>query len=147
MPTTSSAVGDKRRRHHAARAHGRGRSARKGSIGHKRYRQKRPLQSTRAASLLQGALNHKANDCQVTSRDSDEMRRSRHRKPIARRLSAQLGRAATDNAGYKGARRVSRRGYYRKQRVSQARQWPGMAIFDRYDPNGLDLTQLTAKHP
>ena len=46
MPTTSGAVGDKRRRHHAARAHGRGRRARKGSVAHKRYRQYRPLKTT-----------------------------------------------------------------------------------------------------
>ena len=99
MPTTSGAVGDKRHRHHTARAHGRGRGPRKDGIGSEGQHQQPPLQPTRETRRLKGALNHKPNDGKMAARDGDEMRRACYRKPITRRLGAQLGRAPADNAG------------------------------------------------
>ena len=146
MPTTPRAVYDKRREHHAARTKSRGRCTCKGGVGHKRCRKKRPLQPTRAACLLQGALDHKPYDGKMTSRNSNEMRRSRHRKPFARRLSAQLGRTSADNAGNERARRIGRGSNGGKKLISQPKQRPWRAPIDRHNPDSLNLAQLTPKH-
>ena len=124
MPTTPGAVGDKRRRHHRARAHGRGRSARKDGIGSEGQHQQPPLKPTRETRLLQGTLNHKPHDGKMTARNGDEMCGARYRKPFARRLGAQLGRAPTDNAGDERARRIGRGRDNGKEFVSKPRQRP-----------------------
>ena len=82
----------------------------------------------------------------MAARDGDKMRRSRHRKPVARRLGAQLGRTTADNTGYERTRRVGRRRDGRKQPISQPKQRPWRAIVDRNQPNDFNLTKLAPKH-
>ena len=146
MPTTSGAVGDKRRRPHAARARGRGRGARKDGIGNKSQHQQSPLQPTREACLLQGALKHKPHDGKMAARDGDERCGARYRKPIARRLGAQLGRASTDNAGNELARWIGRGRDNGKELVSKPRQRAWRALVDRYQPDDFNLSKLAPKH-
>ena len=146
MTTTSGAVRDKRRRHHAARAHGRRRSARKDGIGSKGQHQQPPLQPTREACLLQGALNYKPDDGKMAARDGDEMCGARYRKPIARRLGAQLGRASTDNAGNERARWIGLGRDNGKELVPKPSQRPRRTLVDRYQPDDVNLSKLAPKH-
>ena len=146
MPTTPGAVGDKRRRHHAARAHGRGRGARKDGIGSEGQHQQSPLQPTRETRLLQGALNHKPHDGKMAARNGDKMCGARYRKPITRRLGTQLGRASADNAGNERARWIGRGRDNGKELVSKPRQRPWRALVDRYQPDDFNLSKLAPKH-
>ena len=146
MPTTSGAVDDKRHRHHTARAHGRGRSARKDGIGSEGQYQQPSLQPTREASLLQGALNHKPNDGKMAARDGDKMCGARYRKQIARRLGTQLGGASADNAGNERARRIGLGRNNGKELVSQPGQRPRKAFVNRYQPDDLNFSKLAPKH-
>ena len=146
MPTTPGAVGDKRRRHHRARAHGRGRSASKNGIGSEGQHQQPPLKPTRETRLLQGALNHKTDDGKMAARDGDEMCGARYRKPIARRLGTQLGRASADNAGNERARWIGRGRDNGKELVSKSRQRAWRALVDRYQPDDFNLSKLAPKH-
>ncbi len=82
----------------------------------------------------------------MAARDGDKMRRSRHRKPIARRLGAQLGRTTADDTGYERTRRVGRRCDGRKQPISQSKQRPRRALIDRHQPDDLHFSKLASKH-
>ncbi len=82
----------------------------------------------------------------MAARDGDKMRRSRHRKPVARRLGAQLGRTTADDTGYERTRRVGRRRDGRKQPISQPKQRPRRALIDRHNPNGFNLAHLASEH-
>ena len=146
MPATPCAAYNKRREHHTARAHGRRRGARKDGIGSKGQQQQPPLKPTREARLLQDTLNHKPHDGKMAARDGDKMCRSRYRKPVARRLGAQLGRTTADNTGYERTRRVGRRRDGRKQPISQPKQRPRKALIDRHQPDDLHFSKLASKH-
>ena len=146
MPTTSGAVGDKRHRHHTARAHGRGRGARKDGIGSEGQHHQPPLQPTRETRLLQGALNHKPHDGKMTARNGDKMCGARYRKPIARRKGTQLGRASADNAGNERARWIGRGRDKGKELVSKPKQRPRRTLVDRYQPDDFNLSKLAPKH-
>ena len=82
----------------------------------------------------------------MATRNGDEMRRSRHRKPITRRLGAQLGRTTADDTGYERPRRVGRRHDGRKQPISQPKQRPRRALIDRHNPNGFNLAHFASEH-
>lgn len=82
----------------------------------------------------------------MAARDGDKMRRSRHRKPVARRLGAQLGRTTAGDTGYERTRRVGRSRDGRKQPISQPKQRPRRALIDRHNPNGLNLAHLASEH-
>ena len=82
----------------------------------------------------------------MAARDGDKMCRSRHRKPVARRLGAQLGRTTADDTGYERTRRVGRRRDGRKQPISQPKQRPRRTLIDRHNPNGFNLTHLASEH-
>ena len=74
------------------------------------------------------------------------MRRSRHRKPVARRLGAQLGRTTAGDTGYECTRRVGRRRDGRKQPISHPKKRPRRVLIDRQNPNGFNLAHLTSEH-
>ncbi len=82
----------------------------------------------------------------MAARYGDKMRSSRHRKPFARRLGAQLSRTTADNTGYERTRRVGRRRDRRKQPISQSKQRLRRALIDRHNPNGFNLARLASKH-
>ena len=82
----------------------------------------------------------------MAARDGDKMRRSRQRKPVARRLDAQLGRTAADDTGYERTRRIGRRRDGRKQPISQSKQRPRRVFIDRHNPNGFNLAHLASEY-
>ena len=81
----------------------------------------------------------------MAARDGDKMCRTRHRKPVARLLGAQLGRTTADDTGYERTRRVGRRRNGRKQLISQPKQRPRRALIDRQNPNGFNLAHLASE--
>ena len=82
----------------------------------------------------------------MAARDGDKMRRSRHRKPVARRLGAQLGRTTADDTGYERTRRVGRSRDGRKQPISQPKQRSRRALIGRHNPNDFNLAHLASEH-